>query len=55
LSVSIDRQQRTVPLEMLEINAAITANRELGIDLRIPADRNEIRTEIINFALFWQS
>jgi hypothetical protein len=42
LSVSIDRQQRTVPLEMLDINATITANRELGIDLRIPADRNEI-------------
>jgi hypothetical protein len=42
LSVSIDRQQRTVPIDMLDINATITANHERGIDLRIPADRNEI-------------
>ena len=42
LSVSIDRQQRTVPLDLLDINATITANHERGIDLRIPAARNEI-------------
>jgi hypothetical protein len=42
LSVRIDRQQRTVPLDTLDINATITANHEHGIDLRIPADRNEI-------------
>jgi hypothetical protein len=42
LSVSIDRQQRTVPFDMLDINATISANHELGIDLRIPADPNEI-------------
>ena len=42
LSVSVDRRQRTIPLDMLDINATITANRERGIDLRIPADRNEI-------------
>jgi hypothetical protein len=42
LSVSIDRQQRTVPLDMLDINATITANHERGIDLRVPFDRNEI-------------
>jgi hypothetical protein len=42
LSVGIDRQQRTVPLEMLDINATITTNHERGIDLRIPSDRNEI-------------
>jgi len=42
LSVSIDRQQRTVPRDLLDINATITANHERGIDLRIPADRNEI-------------
>jgi len=42
LSVSIDRQQRTVPLDMLDINATITTNHERGIDLRIPDDRNEI-------------
>jgi hypothetical protein len=42
LSVSIDRQQRTVPLDMLDINATITANHERGVDLRVPFDRNEI-------------
>jgi hypothetical protein len=42
LTVSIDRQQRTVPLDLLDINATITANHERGIDLRIPTDRNEI-------------
>ena len=42
LSVSIDRQQRTVPFDMLDINATISANHERGIDLRIPADRSEI-------------
>jgi hypothetical protein len=42
LSVSIDHHQRTVPLDMLDINATITTNHERGIDLRIPDDRNEI-------------
>ncbi len=42
LSFSIDRQQRTIPLDRLDIDATIAANRERGIDLRIPADRNEI-------------
>jgi len=42
LSVSIDRQQRTLPLNMLDLTATIAANRERGIDLRIPDDRNEI-------------
>jgi hypothetical protein len=42
LFVSIDREQRTVPLDMLDINATITANQERGVDLRVPFDRNEI-------------
>jgi hypothetical protein len=42
LFVSIDREQRTVPLGMLDINATIAANHERGIDLRVPFDRNEI-------------
>jgi len=42
LSASIDRQQRTIPFDLLDINATITANHERGIDLRIPGDRNEI-------------
>ncbi|MFZ0955192.1 MAG: hypothetical protein WAN60_02545 [Candidatus Sulfotelmatobacter sp.] len=42
LSVSIDRQQRSVPLAMLDIHATLSANHDRGIDLRIPDDRNEI-------------
>jgi hypothetical protein len=42
LSFSIDRQQRTIPLNRLDLDATIAANHERGIDLRIPADRNEI-------------
>ncbi|HEY6338954.1 MAG TPA: hypothetical protein VIW68_10700 [Candidatus Sulfotelmatobacter sp.] len=42
LSITVDRQQRTVPLEMLDLHATISANRDRGIDLRIPDDRNEI-------------
>ena len=42
LSFSIGRQQRTIPLDRLDLDATIAANHERGIDLRIPADRNEI-------------
>ncbi|HEV2732251.1 MAG TPA: hypothetical protein VGV15_19645 [Terriglobales bacterium] len=42
LLVSIDRQQRSVPLDMLDLDTTISSNHERGIDLRIPADRNEI-------------
>jgi hypothetical protein len=42
LSISIDRQQRAVPLNQLNLEATVAANHERGIDLRIPDDRNEI-------------
>jgi hypothetical protein len=42
LCVSIGRRQRTIPVDRLDIDATLTANQERGIDLRIPADRNEI-------------
>lgn len=42
LSVSIDREHRNLPLASLDLNATVAANRERGIDLRIPDDRNEI-------------
>jgi hypothetical protein len=42
LSVTIDRKQTTIPVSMLDLNATISANRERGIELRIPEDRNEI-------------
>jgi hypothetical protein len=42
LSVGVDRHERTIPVDMLDIDATVAANRERGIDLRVPADRNEI-------------
>jgi hypothetical protein len=42
LLLTVDRQQRTIPIAMLDIDATIAADRERGIDLRVPADRNEI-------------
>jgi hypothetical protein len=42
LSFSVDRQQRVVPIDMLDIDATVSANHERGIDLRIPVYRNEI-------------
>jgi hypothetical protein len=42
LSVSVDRHERTIPLDMLDLEATIAANRERGIELRVPADRTEI-------------
>jgi hypothetical protein len=42
LRFTIDRQQRTIPLAVLDINATVAANCERGINLRIPADRSEI-------------
>jgi len=42
LSLTVDRRQRTIPLAMLDLDAAVAANRERGIDLRIPADQSEI-------------
>lgn len=42
LSVNIDRSERVIPLDALDLGATTAANRERGINLRIPADRNEI-------------
>jgi len=42
LSVSIDRRERVIPLEALDLEATTAANRERGVSLQIPADRNEI-------------
>jgi hypothetical protein len=42
LSVNVHRSLRTIPLDMLDIDATLAANRDRGIDLRIPSDRNEI-------------
>jgi len=40
--VEIDREERTISLSKLNIDATIAANRERGIDLMIPKDKNQI-------------
>ena len=42
LSINVQRTPRTIPLDLLNIDATLAANRDRGIDLRIPNDRNEI-------------
>lgn len=42
LSVTVNRRQRTIPVEQLNLDATVAANQERGIDLRVPEDRNEI-------------
>lgn len=42
LSVTVQRQQRTIPMQLLDYDATLAANRDRGIDLRIPNDRNEV-------------
>jgi hypothetical protein len=42
LRVEIGRQQRTIALDKLNIDATIAANRERGIDLKFPTDGNQI-------------
>jgi hypothetical protein len=42
VQLTVDRQQRTVPLAMLDINATLAADRQRGIDLRMPAGQSEI-------------
>lgn len=42
LSVNVHRSLRTIPLDLLDIDATLAANHDRGIDLRVPNDRNEI-------------
>jgi hypothetical protein len=42
LSVNVERQQRTIPLNQLNLDATIAANHSRGIELQVPSDRNEI-------------
>jgi len=42
LSVNVDRRERVIPLEAVDLAATTAANRERGINLRIPADHNEV-------------
>lgn len=40
--LTIHRDQRTIPLQMVDLDATLAANRDRGIVLRIPNDGNEI-------------
>lgn len=42
LSVNVERRQRTIPLDQLNLDATIAANHSRGIELQVPSDRNEI-------------
>jgi hypothetical protein len=42
LCATVQHGQRTIPFEMLDIEATLAANRERGLDLRIPENRNEV-------------
>jgi|SRR5271166_1275558 len=42
LHLEIGRQERTVSIGKLDLDATVAANRERGIDLRIPTDENHI-------------
>lgn len=42
LSVTVRRELRTIPVQLLDYDATLAANRDRGIDLRIPNDRNEV-------------
>lgn len=39
---TIDGKQRDIPLNTLNMNATMSANRERGVDLKIPANRSEV-------------
>jgi len=42
LSVTVQRNQRTIPVQMLDLDATEAANRDRGVELLIPTDLNEI-------------
>lgn len=41
LYLTVDHQERSFPLAMLDINATTAANHERGVEMRIPAGRSE--------------
>jgi hypothetical protein len=42
VSLAVGREQKTIPLQMVDLGATIAANRDRGVNLRIPNDRNEV-------------
>jgi hypothetical protein len=42
LSVTINRRQRVIPFDQIDLDSTIAANRDRGIEIEIPIDPNEI-------------
>ena len=42
LWVTVHREQKRIPVQMLDIDATLEANRNRGVDLQIPSDNNEV-------------
>ena len=42
LQIQVGRQQRTVPLSAVDVDATLSANHERGIELTIPQDHSSI-------------
>ena len=42
LYVAVGRQERTIPLRDLDLSATVASNLKRGIDLKLPADGNEV-------------
>jgi len=42
LQIEVDRQQRTIPVSALDLDATIAANHQRGIEVKIPRDSSAI-------------
>jgi hypothetical protein len=42
LQIEVDRQQRTIPVSTLDLDATIAANHQRGIEVTIPRDRSTV-------------
>ena len=44
LQIEVGRQQRTIPVSGLDLDATVIANRERGIEITITRDNNSVLT-----------
>jgi hypothetical protein len=42
LQIQVGRQQRTIPVSSLDLDATVAVNHERGIELTIPRDNNSV-------------
>jgi hypothetical protein len=42
LQIQVGRQQRTIPVSTLDLDATIAANHKRGIEVSIPRDRSTV-------------